>query len=1542
MAQIFLKSTNTTYTIHNTGDEVFGANGDQVVTIADGVTGVSFNANVEGVKFQGSTSDYKYQIISRGNLGVFKGTDLIATIPVQDDTNGTVLEFLDGKVEAKLKVTNGALTGLTFGGTNVTETIAPVTPATIIDPITPVDSPEKIAADAAHAAAVSAATDAANAKTAYDTAIATKDTADTTAAATDAAALLIAKTTVDTALNNAQIAVTAAENALKVAQAKYDADLLIGDNLTIQAGTADVAIKTAAIRTARDTFTLTSTAATKAADAYNKAKADDDAATKAATDVTTAKDAALTAVDTAVTKSADDVAKATVYNKSTIATLTLNDDALGTKAVQASATTKANIDTTKGALQTVISNQKAIVDAAAAAAATEATNVSTATKLSGEYTTAATAYAEALKTYSADKIKADAAVTAVVDVTTADASKAAATTLATSAAALKLAAETQSKAATALKVATDATKTTSDDANATTAVATSTTDLKTATTNVTDSNTAVTQAGYVVDVTTLKVSFDVAKAGYTTALKDYNDAKIATDAVVVDSKVAATQAWNLAKAENVAASKLSAAADVQNKAATDLKAATVKTTVLTDDAYVTTADAITFSGNASTASKLVTSTAQEATDASLVPAEYDAKIMDLTVGADSGLKFTGGKGEDYFYGTTTKTFSILDSLDGGAGNDTLIVLDNDTGVATTGIVVKNIESAQLGSKTTVTADTTLWTNLKSLNIVVDSGVSSIKSSATTDVTVTKHTGGTLGVTGGLSQTVTATGGNTTLSGSVGAINLTQTTQDVDTITVDGGTSVSVVATGIDAGAAGNQSTKGIISIGAITAPTGAITVSATSAYDTNSGADVYLGDIGVAGGTTVQVAQTAYASAVSGVNDTSNQTVTQGDVTVTGSTLTTSVTVTQSQAATKGNASSATAGDGVIGVVAGDVKVDDVNAADLTKAGTITTVNATNFGTLAVDSSALTTLSLAGTGTAANISRGALTATPTANTLGLTVTDLKLTTFEDKEAVAGKGFTTLNITAASASTIDTLNAVDATTLTVNGSAKLTITNTFTNLDSLTTVTVANTASLSADLSGESTITKVTSSSTGNNTLKIASTVLTVTGGAGDDSVTFTGQITAGSRSIDLGDGNDTLTLSTGASQIATIAGGSGTNTLVVTDGDFIDGVTTYSNFQVADITAAAAGTLNMSNIPSATTVVAKAAITGNTAITNAVAGTTVSFTAAASSDTTTGGEVSYALKTASGLTDSVTVLLNALDTDAASDDADGQITVSKFTANNIETFNITSSASTTDGDLVAGDYVNTITALVGDAVKTVVLSGSADLKITDMTASTLTKVDASNMTGQLNIALDASANAGAVAVIGGSAADTITMTSNIAANNIIIGNGGGDIITLAAAGTKETVRIAADTDSVLTLTDTTSPVVTPIVYDVASGYDVIATFATGEDKIELSSALGLGTGDARTAITGKGVLATDGSADTASEIAGTLQTLIGTGANFFNDGAINRAVAAVTYNDTTSAEDFVMLFIDTNADGNFTLGTDQAVMITGTPVTPLISDIVFG
>ena len=333
-------------------------------------------------------------------------------------------------------------------------------------------------------------------------------------------------------------------------------------------------------------------------------------------------------------------------------------------------------------------------------------------------------------------------------------------------------------------------------------------------------------------------------------------------------------------------------------------------------------------------------------------------------------------------------------------------------------------------------------------------------------------------------------------------------------------------------------------------------------------------------------------------------------------------------------------------------------------------------------------------------------------------------------------------------------------------------------------------------------------------------------------------------------------------------------------------------------------------------------------ITKAAAGTTVALTATSSTDTTV-ADFTYALKTATGTSDVFTLSLNAKDTDKDGV-VDGKETVSLLTAASIETIAVSSNATTTETGKTAGSYVNTISSLVADSVKTLTLTGAADLTISDVTATTLTKVDASGMTGgQLNITLDAGANASAVAILGTTKADTIILTANVAENNIIVGNGGADAITLeAGGGTKETVRYATDTDSVLTLTDTTDPVVTPVVMDTATGYDVLTNFTSLEDKIELSSVLGLGSSDARTAIAGKGVIA-----DVTA--AADLQTLIGTGVGFFNDGAANRAIATV--NDGTN----MMVFIDTDADGNFTNGTDQAIELVGLTAL-VITDFVFG
>ena len=455
------------------------------------------------------------------------------------------------------------------------------------------------------------------------------------------------------------------------------------------------------------------------------------------------------------------------------------------------------------------------------------------------------------------------------------------------------------------------------------------------------------------------------------------------------------------------------------------------------------------------------------------------------------------------------------------------------------------------------------------------------------------------------------------------------------------------------------------------------------------------------------------------------------------------------------------------------------------------------------------------------------------------------------------------------------------------------------------------------------------SGSGNDTIKVGGFKTAVSTGAGDDKV-------------------DTNGYDFGNAAAKKLDGGTGRNTIVINEGTLLTAAAAanISNFQVLDITGANGGdTFDMSVEASLDAVVAKGALDAVT-IDKAAAGTTVSLTSADSVNTTV-ASLTYALKTATGTNDNFSLSLNASDTDVKDNSKNGQLTVTAVIANAIESFSISTNATTTDGStdgktlFAAKDYTNTISSLAGDAVKTVTLTGAANLTITDVTSTTLTKVDASAMTGKLNITLDDSANAGAVAVLGGSAADTITLTGNVAANNIIQGNGGADVITLAAAGTKETVRIAADTDAVLKMTDTTTPVVTPVVYDTIKGYDTVINFSSGEDKIELSSALGLAAGDARSSIAGKGTIG-GGTAASEADLAAAFQTLVGTGASFFNDGTSNRALAAVAIDgDGTNIKDGTLVLIDTDADGNFTNGTDQAIYLVGTS-SVVISDFIFG
>lgn len=127
MAKVFLE-TGDDYKVVNANTTVFGAIGDDTdsVIIETGTTGVTVNGNVDRVDFAGNLADFMFVAGFGANMSVYAadGTTLLATIPIQEDANGTQLVFADGAVASIFA--DGAVT---TGGEALTTTPAAITPA---------------------------------------------------------------------------------------------------------------------------------------------------------------------------------------------------------------------------------------------------------------------------------------------------------------------------------------------------------------------------------------------------------------------------------------------------------------------------------------------------------------------------------------------------------------------------------------------------------------------------------------------------------------------------------------------------------------------------------------------------------------------------------------------------------------------------------------------------------------------------------------------------------------------------------------------------------------------------------------------------------------------------------------------------------------------------------------------------------------------------------------------------------------------------------------------------------------------------------------------------------------------------------------------------------------------------------------------------------------------------------------------------------------------------------------------------------------------
>lgn len=1047
----------------------------------------------------------------------------------------------------------------------------------------------------------------------------------------------------------------------------------------------------------------------------------------------------------------------------------------------------------------------------------------------------------------------------------------------------------------------------------------------------------------------------------------------------------------------------------------------------------------------------------------------------LTTGVDS---FTGTSGNDTInavidatLATPTTTWTALDSIDGGAGTDTLKISAITDVAAPAGATVTNVENVTIQAAAkigTFAANDTDALDLSTLfagvtNLTVTSGTEAdFKAGTSTAVNLSGVTGG-VEIVGGASQTVSlaAQGGAVQVSGTAGAVSVTSSKHGNNTIDVDGGSTVTVNTT--------STVDNGAITIGATTPATGAVAVTANLNGDGTATLD--QGDITVTGGSTVTVNSNLTITAK---DQTAGAAHTFGDVTVTGDGKTTSVTVNQTYAETEFTKAAVAAvketsvvtfsamtsgqtltfngltftaskdltaaevasafsnltaadrqsaqGPVANGVFTGDFNTgvwtsgaasgavvtftaQDDDETDLSFTGTataptqvktagtaasaaVTSSNTVTYGAVRVDGNAtasiatvnvngygsadlgktgtdlnaLTTLSLANSGGAADVATSA-------TTLGLTVNNVQHAVGLDETGATIKN---LNVTTSGKDSAFALTAAATEALAVSGDKALDLTGS--TLTALKTVTVSGAAGLTIDASGANVTSVNTTATTGTVTATVDASKATYTGGAGKDNVTLSS--TTVSKAVSTGAGDDKVTLATGTTSLtANISAGDGTDTLVMAAANaatasgsnvfetFIDG---FEKLSLGQVATTANNSIDLSNmddisyvISAGTAEVKTLTLTVGTAFT---AGDTVSitingttYTTAALADAETATQIAAAIDTAVGAGYTVT---NAGDVLTFTSAAGGTTTVSGLSVTGTGT--VTGVEAETSSQLTLTKMANGGTleltgAGVGATVTMADATGTADsfnivtkvdasdlnfgivsvagvetinLTATDITpvntttgAATISKATLAladsaaktvNVTGESDLSLDLSSALAVTAVNAGSFTGKLTLTATGSAAMTVTGGSAAD--TLTASGSGDVLLGGAGND-VLTGANLTT-----------------LTGGAGNDIFMMNKPSNVNSYSTITDLTAGDVIDLDSA--NAGTVVFTKSAVVLAGTAVFQDYA-NAAVNALGTDSNDAAwfqfdgNTYIVQSGDTTSGNDFVNGTDSIIKITG-------------
>ncbi|WP_106753400.1 DUF4214 domain-containing protein [Pannonibacter carbonis] len=573
--------------------------------------------------------------------------------------------------------------------------------------------------------------------------------------------------------------------------------------------------------------------------------------------------------------------------------------------------------------------------------------------------------------------------------------------------------------------------------------------------------------------------------------------------------------------------------------------------------------------------------------------DFGGTTFTLTTGIDT---FVGGNGTDKFNGvadgTANNTFGALDSIDGGAGNDT-ITLTNTAGTMTltTGATVKNVENLVLRSgQNAVTADVQAWSGLQNVTVEQVGALAAVTVDTKSNVKSVAVTGGTTvaiddkGAAGTDALTTVSLNGNTgaaTIASDVlNKLTVANTNQNV-TITAAAGTrALDITLNNVTGGVIADAEATSLKVTGTGTASTGG-TLTAAKATKID-----FAGDKAVSTALGAQAANLVITSA-----NTAGTTITTAlntDVTFTGGAGKDSIIIgattkaittgagddtVQINAAALGAGGSVTAGDGTDTVVLSAADAYTASGAT-TFAGVVKGFEVLQFGaTAGAGTINLTNLNNAGNNAIAKVVAGGavdhavtISGLASGNTVEFKAANAAATTATVTNAAVGTtdvlniGITNvagINVNTINAADVETVNFLTDDTATVATGIQHTATLVDTAAKTITVtgdaglaLTFAGTALTSFDASGVTkgnvsyTTGALTTAATlkggaGNDTINAAAATkaVTIEGGAGND--TITGSSTVGST-LNGGDGNDTITGGAGAD---TINGGAGNDTI---------------------------------------------------------------------------------------------------------------------------------------------------------------------------------------------------------------------------------------------------------------------------------------------------------------------------------------------------------------------------------------------------------------